>query len=64
MKKYKCHKEVKASPMSRGDYNIHRGWVIPEDENPEDEGYIVEYDSGYISWSPKKEFDCGYTEIE
>ena len=46
--------------MTRGDYNIFRGWKIPENENPADEGYLVEYSDGYISWSPKKQFEEAY----
>ena len=62
MQKYIGTKEIKAAPMSRGEYNKLRGWEIPAEENPNDEGYLVEYvDSkknhpnfdGYISWSPK-----------
>ncbi len=35
-KKYiRCH-IVKATPMTRGDYNKHRGWEIPANENPAD----------------------------
>jgi len=60
--KYKCHKIVEASPMNRGDYNKYRGWDIPKDENPTDEGFIVRYEDGYISWSPKKQLEEGYTE--
>lgn len=71
-KRYTCHKEVLARPMTRGDYNSLRGWAIPATENPLDEGYLVEYTdggeanhpnfAGYISWSPKDVFDRGYTE--
>lgn len=69
MKKYKCHKELHAKPMSRGDYNIYRGWTTPADEDPADEGYLVVYskdtDNHYESWSPKNQFDDGcYSEIE
>lgn len=70
MKNYIGTKEIKAMPMSRGDYNALRGWIIPEDENPEDEGFLVEYlDSpnknhpdyeNYISWSPKDVFERSY----
>jgi len=73
MKEFQCHKRVLAQPMTRGDYNKLRGWEVPSDENPLDEGYLVEYlDSpngnhsdfaGYISWSPKSVFDAGYTEV-
>lgn len=65
LERYKCHKEVHAKPMTRGDYNTYRGWQIPEDENPSDEGYLVVYNKGtpdhYESWSPKKVFEDGYT---
>jgi len=65
MIKYKCHKEVHATQMTRGDYNLYRGWTIPEDENPDEEGYLVIYNYGtdrhYESWSPKDIFDEGYT---
>ena len=64
MQLYQCHKQVHAEPMKRGDYNTFRGWTIPADENPEDEGYKVIYGLGtpdeYVSWSPKKQFDDGY----
>ncbi|MFV0357731.1 MAG: hypothetical protein ACK5LG_21895 [Bacteroides thetaiotaomicron] len=67
MKKYKCHKEVHATPMTRGAYNLYRGWEIPADEDPSDAGYLVVYDKDtpghYESWSPKDKFDAGYTEL-
>ena len=49
-------KMLKAEPMTLGAYNELRKWKIPENENPEREGYIVQYDDGYISWSPKEVF--------
>lgn len=49
-----------AKPMTRGDYNIYRGWQIPENENPADEGYLVKYSDDYESWSPKGQFDKAY----
>lgn len=56
-------KRIKAEPMTRGDYNKFRGWNIPENENPNDKGYIVKYSDGYISWSPKSVFEEAYDEI-
>lgn len=59
-------KVVFARPMTRGEYNDYRGWPIPNNENPADEGYFVEYPgtvpcderhAGYISWSPKIAFE-------
>ena len=71
-KRYTCHKEVLARPMNRGAYNALRGWEVPVLENPDNEGYLVEYldggdrnhadFAGYISWSPKDVFDRGYEE--
>ncbi|AWN06211.1 hypothetical protein [Erwinia phage phiEaP8] len=73
VKRYRCHKEVLATPMSRGIYNKLRGWEVPADEDPSDEGYLVEYldggkpnhpdFDGYISWSPKDVFEAGYSEM-
>lgn len=72
MKTYICHKEVRATPMTRADYNKLRGWEIPADENGDDAGFLVEYTdggkanhpayAGYISWSPAAVFLRGYTE--
>ena len=72
MKTYIGTKIISATPMNREDYNSYRGWTLPTDENGADDGYIVEYadggksnDSrhvGYISWSPKEQFDNAYRE--
>ena len=60
-------KLVLATTMNRLDYNLYRGWDLPEDENGSDRGYLVEYvdggesnhsnHKGYISWSPEAVFD-------
>lgn len=69
MKQYIGAKEVQATPMNRGDYNALRGWQVPENENPADDGYLVVYPNGepnikefngYVSWSPKKQFEEAY----
>ena len=62
MKQYIGTKIIMAKPMTRGEYNIYRGWKIPENENPEDEGYLVKYSDNYESWSPKEAFDEAYRE--
>ena len=64
MKTYIGTKIIEAKPMTRGDYNVFRGWKIPEDENPEDRGYLVKYPDGYISWSPKEVFEEAYRECD
>lgn len=62
MKKYIGVKIIEAKPMNRGEYNEYRGWTIPAGENPEDEGYLVVYPDGYVSWSPKPQFEEAYRE--
>ena len=56
MKYIRMH-QVEAEPMTRGDYNKFRGWEIPSNENPADEGYKVTYPDGYVSWCPKTQFE-------
>lgn len=63
-------KRINAEPMTRLEYNQFRGWELPSDENGDDDGYLVEYvDSpkantadyaGYVSWSPRAEFEAAY----
>lgn len=65
-------KVINAKPMTRLEYNKFRGWELPADENPADEGYLVEYVdggqantkefTGYVSWSPKEVFERAYRE--
>lgn len=74
MKEYIGTKRVKAEPMTRGAYNEYRGWECPADEDPLDEGLLVEYidggkanhphHEGYISWSPKDVFERAYTPFD
>lgn len=64
MKKYIGTKLVQAKPMTRGGYNNYRGWQIPKNENPKDEGYLVEYSDSYVSWSPKEIFEKAYITVD
>lgn len=59
----RCH-IVEATPMTRGEYNKLRGWEIPANENPADEGYHVVYPDGYESWCPKAQFEAAGRPIE
>ncbi len=73
MNTYIGTKLIKATPMTRQAYNDLRGWTVPADENPADDGYLVEYldggkpnvagFEGYVSWSPKAQFEAAYVEI-
>jgi hypothetical protein len=56
-------KIVKGKPMNRLNYNFFRSWKVPDDENPLDDGFIVQYEDGYISWSPRLQFDGSYRKI-
>jgi len=56
-------KRIEAEPMTLGMYNDHKGWTIPEDEDPAKEGYLVTYSDTYSSWSPKEVFDDAYLAI-
>jgi hypothetical protein len=60
MQQYIGTKVLLAQPMIRGKYNLYRGWKIPANENPQDDGYLVKYQDGYESWSPKGIFDEAY----
>lgn len=56
-------KALFAQSMTLGDYNAYRGWIIPENEDSNSEGYLVQYLDGYASWSPKEVFDASYQEM-
>lgn len=66
------NKTILAQAMTRAAYNAYRGWALPGNENGDDEGYLVEYTdggapndtrhAGYVSWSPKEQFDNAYRE--
>lgn len=66
-------KMINAKPMNRLEYNHLRGWAVPADENPTDDGFLVEYIDGgtvnhpdfkgYISWSPKDVFENSYRPV-
>jgi len=74
MKNYIGTKLIGAIPMNRLAYNEFRGWDLPADENGDDEGYLVEYHdggkpntesyAGYVSWSPKEQFDNAYRQVD
>jgi hypothetical protein len=64
MRKFIGSKLIEAEPMTRGEYNIYRGWSIPADEDPEDAGYLVRYSDTYVSWSPKDVFDNAYLAVD
>lgn len=65
---------VRPTPMTRGEYNAFRGWTVPENENPNDAGYmltalnigisnILDQDK-YVNWLPAAIFERSYREAE
>jgi hypothetical protein len=72
VKLYQGTKRLYARPMSKQEYCDYRGWTVPENEDPHEPGYLVEYidggkgnderHSGYISWSPADVFERTYRE--
>lgn len=77
MKQYKSHKIVEAGLIDHFN-NPAREVVLADGEvvtlNPDDRerigkmikdggGYLVRYDDGYLSWSPRKAFEEGYTAL-
>jgi len=56
MAKYIRTNLVDGEPMNLGAYNAYKGWTIPDNEDPNTEGFLVKYKHGYISWCPKDEF--------
>lgn len=73
MNTYVGTKLILAKPMTRQEYNDFRGWTLPEDENGQDAGMLVEYvdggkpnhpaHKGYISWSPMDVFNRAYRPV-
>ena len=67
---YTGTKVVRAVAMNRAAYADYRGWDLPEDEDGNDNGYLVEYvdggvanvpgHTGYVSWSPRDVFEKSY----
>ena len=74
MQRFLGTKIILACAMTLGNYNAKRGWTPPEGEDQTAEGYLVEYTDGgkqnhpdhkgYISWSPKEQFEKAYRQTD
>lgn len=64
MSKYIGVKLVEAVKMSRGDYNEYRKWPEIQCDTQYDDGYMIKYRDGYISWSPKEVFENSYLQVD
>lgn len=70
MKRYIGTKLILAKPMNKAEYNEYRNWPMPADEDPNEHGYLIEYQDGgqpndprhvgYISWTPANVFRRAY----
>ena len=63
MKQYTGTKTVKAMPMTMGEAyerKLLKNGVRPSECETDKVGYLVEYEGGYQSWSPKDVFDAAY----
>lgn len=57
MVSFKCHRTVKAVPMSKVEYAKLREFEAPEKDEP---GWLAIHEDGYISWSPEEVFRKDY----
>ena len=53
---------IEAVPMTRLEYNELRGWTVPQDENPFDNGFTIRATDGHMSWLPADIFEARYKE--
>lgn len=63
LKRYAGSRMIDAKPMTRAEYNAFREWELPENENGEDEGYLVirqREGNDHLSWIPKDIFEEEY----
>ena len=63
MKQYTGTKTVKAKPMTMAKAQKVLGREI-KPATVEEDGYLVEYKDGYMSWSPKSVFEEAYKPAE
>lgn len=59
-KLYTGTKSVLAVPFTRTDAASHLGRNLKSENSDEEEGYLVQYEDGYQSWSPKSTFEKAY----
>jgi len=70
MSTYIGTKTIRAITMTKGAYNLLRGWELSRNDDAAEVGYLVEYTDGgkpnvegfkgYVSWSPKDVFERSY----
>lgn len=63
MKKYIGTKTIQAEPITKFEAQKKLGREIKSqhsDADHDEDGYLVQYEDGYLSWSPKLVFDKAY----
>jgi hypothetical protein len=77
MQRYRCYKIVEAAPIAAAEFNQdgsgkvavrpHEVVEVPAGfasrGAPAEGDYLVRYEDGYLSWSPKAVFETGYAPI-
>lgn len=53
-------KTIHAGQISKKEYCDFKGWQVPENEDPNEIGYLVAYSDDYVSWSPAVPFQEAY----
>lgn len=57
---YTGTKTVCAAPLTRTEAATLLGRNLKSENSDEEEGYLVQYEDGYQSWSPKSTFEKAY----
>ena len=60
LQQYTGTKTVYAAPLTRTDAASRLGRNLKYGNSDEEEGYLVQYEDGYQSWSPKSTFEKAY----
>lgn len=63
MNKYIGTKLIKAEPATKAEFSYRKGYEIEEGDEFR-HGYMVQYEDGYVSWSPKEVFEKAYLKVE
>jgi hypothetical protein len=69
VKTYIGTKMIQAEPMTREEFSeakksaLNQPGTLGHPLDPMEEGYMVAYSDGYLSWSPKDVFDKSYLEV-
>jgi hypothetical protein len=78
MQRYRCYKIVEAAPIAAvvQSRRLGKGFAVREPHEvvevpagfasrgaPAEGDYLVRYEDGYLSWSPKAVFETGYAPI-